>query len=275
MSDEVKAGSEEAVEESVFEIVDEAEEAPKAPAQDDTVAALAGLLKDTKATADAAAADAAGVKESLATGFASLGDSIRQLVASGQAKPGESPEDFEARLTKQVFDKPLDVMREVTRRETGPINEQIVRNQMRQGKKLAFIELEELDRGLFKKYEAEVDAAFERIPIQDRFMDPEGAYQQAFVVTKARHVDEIVKAEVAKATPKAPVKAPYGAPEGTATRTAAPTDEQRSGAQRIVLKAGQRGRIEGWMKANNVEVTPKNFENIVSVLHERGELAGF
>lgn len=252
-------------EESIFNIVDEEDlpqEAPKetaaAPAADDTLEKLKKLYEEQLKVSTEA------VKGS--------NEAILKTVQSIQPQqPGESQDDFRTRIEKAVFEKPFDAIMEVIQKTSGPINGQIVSNQMRQGKKLTYFGLEASDQAMFKRYEAEVDEEFGKIPLESRFADPEGAYEKAYTLVKARHLNDIIEEERKKMEKKEPAAAPAAMLDGNAPKGPATAPKET----RIVLKAGQRQRIESWMKANNVEVTPKNFANIVEVLHDRGELAGF
>ena len=176
-------------EESIFNIVDEEDlpqEAPKetaaAPAADDTLEKLKKLYEEQLKVSTEA------VKGS--------NEAILKTVQSMQPQqPGESQDDFRARIEKAVFEKPFDAIMEVIQKTSGPINGQIVSNQMRQGKKLTYFGLEASDQAMFKRYEAEVDEEFGKIPLESRFADPEGAYEKAYTLVKARHLNDIIEEE--------------------------------------------------------------------------------
>jgi len=255
--------------ESVFEIVDEpVEAAPAAPAEDPTTAKLKemydGLESKLGAQVDAK-------MDRVGEGLASLGESIKGLVAQQGAKPGETPEEFKARVEKSVFDNPIGVIEEVVRRSSAPISEQVIVNQMKMGRRLVEFGLEPMEKGLFRKYSGEIDAEFGRLPVQARFADPEASYQQAFDLVKVRHLGEIIAEERKKVVEEPPKPAP-AAPVGVVDRgSRAPAAAAAPKPNQIVLKPGQRGRIEAWMARENV--SPSMFNSVVEALHDSGELA--
>lgn len=256
--------------EGVFEIVDEepAAETPEAPAADLTLEALKGVYTEMEQRLAGAAANKT---DKIADGLASLGQSIKDLVAQKAGAPAETPEEMKERLEKSVFDKPIEVIQEVAQRASGPINEQIIVNQMKMARRLVEVDLEGSERALFKRYKDEIESEFSKMPIQGRFADPEEAYRQAFTMTKARHLGEIIAEERSKLEaepPKAPAR-PVGTLEGGPR--AAPTAPAAPGGPRIVLKPGQRARIQAIMARENV--SPSMFNSVVEALHESGDLA--
>lgn len=255
--------------EQVFEIVDEQEPGPElAPAPDPTVEKLKGLYADMEARLS----ESSGAKQDkIADGLAALGESIKGLIAQQTAKPGETQEELKARLEKSVFDKPLEVIQEVAQRASGPINEQIIVNQMKMARKLVEVDLDGSEKSLFKRYSGEIEAEFAKMPIQSRFADPEEAYRQAFTMTKAKHLGEIIADERKKLeaeVPKAPAK-PVGTLEGSPRPVPAQAQGRIPG--RIVLKPGQRARIEALMARENVSMSM--FNSVVESLHDSGDLA--
>ena len=257
-------------EDEVFEIVDE-QEAPKESPKDTTVEQLKELYSDQlkKVTDDN--------KSELATGFAQLGESIKTLATAQTPRNVEAQGDFEARIAKDLFDRPVPTMFEaIDRRVGGPI-ERIAMTQMKMGRRLAQVDLETDEKELFRKYADEIDGEFGRIPLAERFEDPEEGYKRAFTVVKAKHLSEIIAAERAKlqtkdalqqkeSLPQKDAQKPYGMME--TGRSPAPVTDKKT----ISLKPGQRERIQSWMRSNNVNVDDKNFRNIVEALSDSGEL---
>lgn len=249
--------------EGAFEIVEEAE--PEKPAQDDTVDKLKQLYEEQQQRLQGSQEEVQNVRGELSQGFEKLSESLKGLAQAQTLKPGESYEEFKARVEKSIFDKPIEAMDEVLLKRQGPLNEQIVTNQFRLGKKIVLYGLDEVEKPVFKKYEKEVDAEFSSIPVQERFADPEAAYEKAFNLVKVKHLKEILEAQKPKVEPAAP----YGMVEGVA-RAPQTTQTTPAGTKRIVLTPQKKARIEAMMARENVD--PKMFPQIVESLHEQGML---
>ena len=200
-------------------------------------------------------------------------DGLNARVASPQPVAGESFEEFQKRVDREIIERPSAVLREFQDRYAGPVQEQLLRNQMKLARKVVAHDLEGEERETFREYAAEIDQVLDAIPVASRLNDPAGAIESAFAFVKSRHVDEIVAKRVAKGAPGANggkgatttasgPRAPVGTLEGS-SRTPPVT-----ASKAIRVTAAQAERVRAAMRANNVP--EEKFGTIVEYYREQG-----
>lgn len=115
---------------------------------------------------------------------------VQQQQPQVQQQPGESDEEFDKRVAKELFasDNPAQLLRELNERSTrktlGPILG-VLHNQAK-----SLIELDPNDGPMYKKYKDEVDQMVESMPQQQR-ANPQ-VYKMALERTKAMHQEDII-----------------------------------------------------------------------------------
>lgn len=212
------------------------------------------------------------------SGFTRSMESIAQRpVVTQQAQPTQE-DDLNSELqdfNKNFLDDPgAKILRLQSKALQRPL-EGIVKSNFAMAKRI--VAGESAEKELFKEYEKEIQAEFDRISIQERLEDPAGAYERAFSIVKGAHFDEIFARKTAQAQSSSPSSSPSSsssprhAPAVRPNPLSPPSRPSESGdSRRIVLRPGQSDRIRDMMLRKGIHES--EFANYVELLHERGQL---
>ena len=149
------------------------------------------LLQKSKSEADLA--------QNLKAGIESLRESVaappEPKVQQMQQQPGESFEDWKARINKRIFkeEDTVGVLGEVIERMMQPYVGQVMANQMQLTRENMKNSTEH--GSLFRKYEGEIDRELQALPPRDQ-NNPQ-AVKWAYDKVLARHQDDIVAEKAA------------------------------------------------------------------------------
>ena len=155
-------------------------------------------------------------------------------------KPRESDADYATRMKDDYYKDPYNNYVEFNQRVNGPVIQGVVTQTMELQKSILKLDPEKGPR--FKKYEKEIDAEFDRTPIQQRFSDPR-IYTKIYNVVIAQHADEFIAEGIAAATKGVETPTPNAptAPRGNynATSTTKPVTTTGNPPKRTRITAAQ------------------------------------
>lgn len=248
------------------------EDVPDEPSAGPSAEEIQKQLADLKAQ-NAELAARASQNELLKTSFDRFGSQLEQVARPTQApqvaqQPGETVEQFKQRINERILENPYETLMEFTNRAVGGAFQTVAEQMLAQQRKLAYLETD--DKDFFTRHQKEIDEEVQRTPVEQRVRDPE-IYRRAVDLVKARNMNEIIAAEVAKAVAAAGMQkaAPASAPVGlsdTPAATLAPSSTPAAlsaasatgGPRRVQMTPAKRARIERQMMIDNVPQMPFN-----------------
>lgn len=262
---------------SVFEVVDDKPQ-DQAPKADPIIDGFKEIVKEQTRRVDDSVKRTEDLGRQIAGGFETLGQTMQGILTKNAQQPQMSDEEFEAMVNKDVFEKPMKTIRGLINREQGPILATLASNQMKMGKRILKAELQSEEKGIFDKYVKEIDAEFARIPVQESFADPAGAYEKAFALVKANHINEIVEERVNARAKQGETKSQKASeveakPFGVVEQGGIPPADRQGASDKISITSRQKANILRWMESNNVQ--EQYFSSIVKRLKEEGQLESF
>jgi len=108
----------------------------------------------------------------------------------------ESDAEFAARIKEQLFENPVESMKEIVGRQIAPEVQRLAANNMHWSQKS--LEANPNLSVVFTKYRAEIDAEVQKASPQDRLYDPE-IYEKAAQRVTANHITDIINERVQEA----------------------------------------------------------------------------
>jgi len=223
----------------------------------------------------------------LGAGFDRFAERLEQVIqrpvpqAPAPPAPGESFEEFKARVEKNFIEKPFESIEQVVQRSAGPAFAALGSTIAKQSKTIARLTAD--DPSFFQKYEAEIDEYVGQMDPRER-VDPM-AYQKAYDLVKVRHLDEIIerraqaKAQAAGVQMPAQAQAPaqraapamgFSPESGQSQIGATPVTPTPQAPGKIRITRAQADYVRSRMM--QADIPDEQFELTVELMRERGEI---